>query len=241
MPIYFSYVMLFAFTPAYVQSQTSEKPIATNASYKLTTGYYSFSSQSPGWDVNLRSSSEIGNVWLGYFAQSSQQISEWRVGWDRSFGKEFRITPSIQSASGGFWGGSIQAEVGDPWFGSLGLGRTNLRPYFNLNFDPNDSYMLSVGKHLSGKDIFSLQYIRDNRANPDQRHLHLVYRRQVNQQDRLSMDLLYKTGLVSGETIRRWGLSVTYDWPAWFVRVAWDPNVNFSTENSLRLSTGIRF
>ncbi len=26
-----------------------------------------------------------------------------------------------------------------PWFAAAGLGRTNLRPYVNLNFDPNDS------------------------------------------------------------------------------------------------------
>ncbi len=230
-----------ALIPKLCVAQETSTPTDTSASYKFTTGYYSFSSQSAGWDVNLRRSSELGNIWLGYFGQSDQMISQWRAGWDNSFGKDIRITPSIQTASGGFWGGSIQAEVGDPWFFSLGFGRTNLRPYFNLNFDPNDSYMLSLGKHLSAKDLFAVQYIRDNRENPDQRHLHLVYKRQLNQRDRLSMDLLYKTGLVGGTTIHRWGLSATYDWPGWFMRVAWDPNVNFSADNSLRISTGIRF
>jgi hypothetical protein len=229
------------FASMLLHAQTTGTHADSSSSYKFTAGYYSFSTQSPGWDVNLRRSSELGNVWLGYFGQSDAMLSQWRAGWDHGFGTDIRITPSVQMASGGFWGGSIQAEIGDPWFFAIGLGRTNLRPYFNLNFDPNDSYMLSVGKHISGKEIVALQYIRDNRENPDQRHTHFVYKRQIQNHERLGIDLLYKEGLVGGTVVHKWGLSLAYDWPAWFVRLTWDPNVNFSNQNSLRFSTGIRF
>ena len=87
----------------------------------------------------------------------------------------------------------------------------------------------------------ALQVVRDNRLNPDQQHVHLVYRTPVATDQRLTLDLLAKQGLVAGVPIRRMGLSVGYDWPRYFVRVAWDPLVNFTTQDMLRLSAGTRF
>jgi hypothetical protein len=43
------------------------------------------------------------------------------------------------NASGGFWGGRVGTEYGNTFFVGAGIGRTNLRNYFNLNFDPNDA------------------------------------------------------------------------------------------------------
>jgi hypothetical protein len=232
-----AWVVLMSTAAAQGQTGPADQP----ATYKFTAGHYRFSDQSSGWDLNLRQTSEIGNVWLGLFQLGNQDISEWRAGWDRTFGREVRITPSIQSASGGFWGGSVQIEIGDPWFAAVGLGRTNLRPYFNLNFDPNDSYLVTIGKRSATHELFMLQYVRDNREHPDQQHLHFLYRTPVQQDQRLTVDLLYKQGLVGTSTIRRWGLTLGYDWPRYFVRMAWDPNVNFAIENALRLSIGYRF
>ena len=78
-------------------------------------------------------------------------------------------------------------------------------------------------------------------STPDQQHVHLVYRTPVAGDQRLMLDLLSKRGLVEGVYIRRVGLSVGYDWPHYFVRVAWDPNVNFTPQDMLRLSVGTRF
>lgn len=58
---------------------------------------------------------------------------------------------------------------------------------------------------------------------------------------RLTLDLLYKEGLVEGATIHRWGASITYDWPKLLLRVAYDPNANFSPDNLWRFSIGMRF
>ncbi|MDD2545196.1 MAG: hypothetical protein PHI55_02810 [Burkholderiaceae bacterium] len=209
--------------------------------YKLTTGAYTFSDHSTGWDVNLRHSSDWGNLWGGYFRLASQETTQWRAGWDRSYGTAIRMSPSIQFASGGFVGGSVQVETGDPWFIGAGLGRTNLRPYLNLNFDPNDAYLLSAGHRRADNQLFMVQLVRDNRQNPDQRHLHFTWRQPLPEGDRLTLDALYKTGIVENERIRRWGFSATYDGHMGFVRLAWDPKTNFTRLDALRFSVGSRF
>lgn len=214
---------------------------ATQPAYKFTAGWYDFSDHTTGLDLNLRRSAEIGNVWIGYFRLADQRITQWRTGWDNSYGTAVRFSPSIQFASHGFVGGSIQLETGAPWFAGVGLGRTNLRPYWNLNFDPNDAYTLSAGHRSTDNQLFMFQLVRDNRQNPDQQHVHFVYRQPLADGERLTVDALYKTGLVGDERIRRWGLSLAYDWPRFFAHVAWDPKTNFTPVDSLRLSVGTRF
>jgi hypothetical protein len=209
--------------------------------FKFTAGYYQFSGGATGTDLNLRHSSDLGNAWVGYFESTGQDVRQWRGGWDRTLGESLRLTPSLQIASQGFVGGSLQAEVGAPWFVGAGLGRTNLQPYWNLNFDPNDSYTLSAGQRTDDGRLLAVQLIQDNRLNPDQRHVHLLWRQPLPERQRLTLDLLYKEGLVDGDMIRRWGASLTYDWPRWFLRLAYDPKANFGTDDLWRLSVGAHF
>ena len=209
--------------------------------FKLTIGEYHYSDGGDGMDANLRNSSDLGNAWLGYYRASADSLSQWRAGWDRSFGETVRVSPSIQVASGGFLGGSLQAEIGAPYFAGAGLGRTNLRPYVNLNFDPNDSYALFAGRRDESGRVVMLLMVRDNRENPDQRHFHFTYRQPLADGQRLTLDALYKVGQVEGGTIRRWGATATYDWPRFFVRVARDPRTNFTPVDAWRLSVGTRF
>lgn len=220
--------------------ETAQSPSA-QAAYKFTAGWYGFSDRTDGLDLNLRRSSEIGNAWIGYFRLSDQSITQWRTGWDNSYGSTVRLSPSIQFATHGFVGGSIQVETGEPWFVGAGLGRTNLRPYWNLNFDPNDAYTLSAGHRSMNNQLFMFQLVRDNRQNPDQHHMHFVYRQPLADDERMTLDALYKTGLVGDERVRRWGFTFTYDWPRLFARVAWDPKTNFTPVDSVRLSVGTRF
>ncbi len=227
-------------------AQTAADPVG---GFKLTAGLYQFARGGgmpggPGVDVNLRDSASFGNVWLGQFRASVVDVRQTRAGWDNSYtiaGSSWRILPSLQVASGGFWGGSFGVETGDSWFAGVGLGRTNLRNYANLNFDPNDAWMLSGGYRWSSNHSLSLQVVRDNRLNPDQQHVHLVYRTSLEGDQRLTVDLLSKSGLVDGVPIQRLGLSVGYDWPRYFVRFAYDPKVNFTPQDMWRLSTGVRF
>ena len=214
--------------------------------FKLTTGVYQLSGggvpSGPALDINLRHTSELGNVWVGLFRAPVLDTSQVRAGWDRTYTLgPVRVMPSLQWASGGFLGGSIGLETGDTWFAGVGLGRTNLHPYANLNFDPNDAWMLNGGYRWADNRALSLLLVRDNRENPDQQHLHLVYRTPIDGGQRLTLDLLAKRGLVDGVPIRRLGASLAYDWPRQFVRVAWDPKVNFTAQDMLRLSAGVRF
>jgi hypothetical protein len=226
-------------------SATAQDPAkdadAADRPFKLTLGWYRYSDESNGGDVNLRHSSDLGNAWVGYFRQPQEEVSQWRGGWDRSFGSDIRLQPSIQFASGGFVGGSIGVEAGRPWFIGAGLGRTNLRPYYNLNFDPNDSWVVALGRRTEDGQVLSVTMVRDNRENPDQRHVHLAWRQPLAGGERLTLDALFKKGLVDGEMIERWGFSATWDWPAFFVRLAFDPKANFTPQDMWRLSFGTRF
>ena len=209
--------------------------------FKLTATGFKFSESGSGVDVNLRHSSDFGNAWIGYFRAPKVEANQWRGGWDRSFGETIRIQPSVQIASGGFVGGSINLEAGERWFAGVGLGRTNLRPYFNLNFDPNDSWSLAGGYRGENGQSYAASYVRDNRENPDQQHFHLTSRTPLANKERLTLDLLYKRGLVEGQRIAKVGGTVSYDWPKFFIRVAFDPNTNFNADNVWRLSVGTRF
>jgi hypothetical protein len=208
---------------------------------KLTIGLHRFSQSGDGLDLNLRNSSTLGTTWIGYFRANGLAVHQLRGGWEVPFGDSLRVLPSLQLAAGGFAGGSVNLETGQRWYLGAGLGRTNLRPYYNLNFDPNDAWSLAAGYRGSDGVSYGLSTIRDNRQNPDQQHVHAVYRTPIRGVDRFTVDLLYKRGLVDGTRIAKLGATVTYDWPRLFVRLAYDPNTNFTADNVLRLSFGTRF
>ena len=210
--------------------------------FKLTAGRYVYSGGIVGYDINLRSGSEAGNLWAGYYESAPRAESQLRAGWDRGFELGgVRIAPSVQIASMGFYSFSAQAETGEDWFVGAGIGRTNLRPYTNLNFDPNDSWSVSAGRRMQGGEVFYLQQVRDNRLSPDQQHIHAYYRKPLGSGERVTADLLYKNGLVGDRAIHKWGMTLIYDWPRFFAGHAYDPNVNFTADNMLRASLGFRF
>ena len=210
--------------------------------FKLTTGAYHGSQSGWGLDTNLRYSSErVGHAWVGYFRSHGLDASQWRAGWDQSFGQALRVQPSLQLAQGGFVGGSLNLETGERWVVGAGLGRTNLRPYANLNFDPNDAWSLLAAWRAEGGRSLTASWVRDNRQNPDQRHLHLIWREPLADGHRLTLDVLLKKGRVEERLVRRAGLTLTWDAPRWFARLAYDPQTNFTPDNSWRLSAGVRF
>ena len=231
---------LMAACPALADSDGSP-PTHEEPAYKFTLGRYALSDHSVGWDANLRRAAGDGHAWIGFFRLADQDTSQWRGGWDGSYGSSVRLAPSIQVASGGFVGGSLQIETGETWFAGTGLGRTNLRNYWNLNFDPNDSYTLYAGHRGAGSSLAMVQLVADNRLNPDQKHLHFLWRQGLEDGRRLTLDALFKRGMVDDRLIQRWGLALTHDWPSWFLRLAFDPNANFNSQDMWRLSAGVRF
>ncbi|TCV89686.1 hypothetical protein [Sulfurirhabdus autotrophica] len=245
-PVYLVFPLLALFAQASCSADITAPPVDSvkeNAlPYKFTVGSYKFSSGANAIDVNLRQTSMLGNIWIGYYESKDRDEHQGRAGWDQTFDFEkVRFSPSLQIASQGFAAFSAQVETGQSWFVGAGIGRTNLRPYWNLNFDPNDSYTLSSGVRYENGESLSLMWVRDNRQNPDQRHLHMLYRTPRPDGERLTFDVLYKKGIVDDVLLDRWGLSVAYDWPKFFVRVAYDPIVNFTSDNMWRVAIGSRF
>lgn len=214
--------------------------------FKLTTGLYQYSGgaeqNGPAVDLNLRHTSAAGNLWLGRYVSWAQALTQDRLGWDHSFSVgAVRVVPALQLATAGAWNGSVGVETGTDWFTGAGLGRTNLRDSVSLNFDPNDSYSIAGGYRWNDVDSLSFLLVRDNRLHPDQQHLHLIYRAALPGAHRLTLDLLFKSGLLEGEAIERTGWSLTYDWPRWFLRLGYDPKVNFTPQDLWRLAVGARF
>ncbi|MEN9559320.1 MAG: hypothetical protein RLZZ502_531 [Pseudomonadota bacterium] len=226
------FLLLFSFL-GLVQAQDN--------AFKLTLASHSYSVSGWAQDLNLRHSSDFGTAWLGYYHSRGQDTQQARAGWERSFGDTIRLQPSLQVAAGGFVGGSLNLETGDTWVFGVGLGRTNLRPYVNLNVDPNDSWQLMASYRPESGQVFTLSYIRDNRENPEQQHLHFIVKLPLANKDKLSVDLLYKRGLVEQQRISKLGATLTYDWSQYSLRAAYEPNPNFTVENVWRLSAALRF
>ena len=131
--------------------------------------------------------------------------------------------------------------TGDPWFALVGWGRTNLRPYFNLNFDPNDAVTAGAGWHGSNGRTVSLVVVADDRLHIGQKHWHLFSHWLASDELNVTLDLLRKTGEGDGGPVHAWGLGATFDFPTWFVRLVRDPKQNFSTQDATRISAGVRF
>ena len=231
---------------AWTQKSFSESLDHEGTTYKLSTGLYNITepkmASQMGEDVNLRASSAIGNAWLGIYQAQDKTFSQTRMGWDSSYDLgRLRVQPSVQSAAGGFLGGSVGIETGERVFMGVGLGRTNLKNYFNLNFDPNDAWSASTGYRWSAQKFISLQIVHDNREHPDQQHVHLVYRTPFFESDRFLIDLLYKSGSVENQFIRKYGLMTGVDWGPLGLRFAYDPKVNFSNADMKRLIVSYRY
>lgn len=225
------------------------EPVGTQRAiaWKLTPSVYNESAGHSAADLNLRGNRENDVFWLGQY-QRGDEFKQTRAGYERQFALPVgKVIASGQLASRGFAGASITLEVSDsgktPWFGLLGLGRTNRRPYYNLNFDPNDSTLIGGGWRPNEGTAVTLYQIRDDRLDTGQRVTHLVWRGKTGDRSRLTVDLFQRAGRADpdAESFRATGVTLTWDREPWFVRFAWDPKANFTASNMTRLAVGIRF
>ena len=210
--------------------------------YKLTPSYYSSTDGNNASDINLRGSIGQHTVWLGIYSDKNNYHQE-RVGYENRLDLGLtRWVLSAQLASGGFIGGSVTTEIGGDTFGILGIGRTNLRDYYNLNFDPNDAITIGIGTRAIAKTELSFFQVRDDRLDTQQQVTHFVWRFKPSESQRITIDTSYKSGLISdNKFIRGYGLSITYDYHSYFVRIAKDQYANFNDSDLTRLSVGMRF
>jgi hypothetical protein len=149
----------------------------------------------------------------------------------------------VQAATHGFVGTTIYSEIGCRFFGIAGAGRTNLQPYWNLGFDPNDYIQFGVGYRDRSRNMTMQVFaIHDNRLDTGQTNTHLYVRRHLPDQWRLTVDVVRERGDGDdGLVVKAWAVSVDAERRRWFVRVAEDPHVNYTADRQLRVATGIRF
>ncbi|MEP7042358.1 MAG: hypothetical protein ABI843_04815 [Dokdonella sp.] len=215
----------------------------SGAKFKLTPAWYDNSDGNDAWDVNLRADLGEQKVWLGQY-QDQQNFRQTRAGYeyDPDFGW-VGLSLSAQAASRGFLGGSAQANIGGDNYAIVGFGRTNLRPYYNLNFDPNDAITLGLGsKSLLPHSEISLFQVRDDRLHTQQRITHALLKYHLSELSRLTVDATYKHGLADDDVmVHGYGLALEYDYRQVFCKLARERAVNFTHVGQTRVALGLRF
>lgn len=235
-------VAVAALTLGMLSAVHAQQEADDSIQYKLTFGHYAASTGNDGRDINLRGTRGSQVAWIGYYNERAG-LQQWRTGVDQRFDTSFvRTVLSAQWASGGALVGSVTSEVGGPWFAIVGFGRTNVRPYVNLNFDPNDAITFGIGTRTrSGLEATVFQ-VRDDRLGTGQRVTHAVLRQRLGEASRLTLDLFTKSGRIdTGEQIRAKSVTITYDHDPFFIRFAHDPYAGFGSAKQNRLSGGFRF
>jgi hypothetical protein len=215
--------------------------------WKATYGLYRSSTEGQARDVNLRGNTTDLTFWLGSY-KDAQNFEQHRIGLEYVIALPWgKLTPSFQSATGGFFGWSLtwngQAEQAEGVAPLLGLGRTNQKTYYNLNFDPNDSVM--VGASYASRDIglLMLYRVQDDRLHTGQTTHHLVWRKSLSSERRLTVDLFKRRGAeqAGSPVYQGTGASVTVDIGDYFVRLGHDPKANYKAGDITRLAVGLKF
>jgi len=236
-------VPVMAADDAPAQAAGAQAPAPPVPPFKFTLGYYDFGDFG-GTDANLRYRRDDTSLWIGWY-HDREFGRQTRAGADTSVSPwkdtPLSIQPSLQVATGNFIGGSLALQYGNPWYVSAGIGRTNLKPYVNLNFDPNDAISIVAGHQSDTGPSYYVSAIVDDRLGTQQRHFHANVRVPLHDGERVTFDLLRKQGQGDTGYVRAIGASMTYDFPRWFVRLAYDPKQNFGRYDVTRISTGIRF
>jgi hypothetical protein len=209
---------------------------------KLTFSYYAFSSQRAGVDVNLRHSFKSSTAWIAGYHENTGFDQE-RAGFEYDYqGSWLKLVPSVQVATHGFLGATVYSEMGHSFYAIAGAGRTNLRPYWNLGFDPNDYVQAGAGFHGKGDSVVAVYAIHDVRLDTGQTNTHFYYRQPLPHEWRLTFDVVNEHGNGDGGlVVHSWAPSVAIDWRRWFAKIAEDPHVNYTADHQVRVGVGIRF
>jgi hypothetical protein len=227
--------------------QTKEKhrdPVedADEFKSKLTLGIY-FTRDGRAYDLNLRHQFGPFTAWVaGFYDPQSNKLM--RVGGQYDYKKGWlHLVPSLEVSTTKAMSGSLSSELGSGKTVFLaGVSRTNLRPFFDLFWDPGDSVQLGIGHRLSSYDRISAFTIFDVRLHTQQQNTHVVWRHKLNRNNGITFDGLFKSGHTdSGEYIRKVGIGVYYDRPKWFWKLHYDPHVNFTNRTMVRAGIGVKF
>jgi hypothetical protein len=247
--------ILFALATAYIPSIASaQEPDQSNQEpqlpliersdqlrSKLSFGVYYL----PGevtYDLNFRRQFGSALAWVGALIDPKGG-SQGRVGAEYDYQREWLLfIPTLQVNTVGAVMGSVYAELGTEYYGIIGFARTNLRPFNNLTFDPNDSVQLGLGHKISSYDKLYAYSIFDVRLHTHQQDTHILWRHRLDENNGITLDGLYKSGDTDEHKyIRAVGIGIYYDRPAWFWKAYYDPHVNFTRHTMVRLGVGLKF
>lgn len=219
-----------------------DKPVG----WKLSLGRYRVQGGPDGEDLNLRGNTERLAFWVGGYRQADG-FRQARAGaeWQQAVAYG-RVIASAQAAAGGFLGASLTWELpvaGEHGSVLLGWGRTNTRPYVNLNFDPNDSLLVGGSWRIDPATQLTIFHLWDDRLGTGQRITHAVIRREMGERNLLTVDVFDRRGRTDADSPwhRGGGLGLTWDRAGWFVRVVRDASANYDGAVMTRLSVGLRF
>ncbi len=209
---------------------------------KLTLGIY-FTSGARAYDLNLRHQFGPLTAWIaGFYDPQSNKLI--RVGAQYDYKKGWlHLVPSLEVSTTRAMAGSLSSELGSGKTVVLaGVSRTNLRPFFDLFWDPGDSVQLGIAHRLSSYDRISGFTIFDVRLHTKQQNTHVLWRHKLNRNNGITVDGLFKSGRTeSGEFIHNVGIGVYYDRPKWFWKLYYDPHVNFTDRTMVRTGIGLKF
>jgi hypothetical protein len=221
-------------------AQDATVPDADAPAFKLTPAWYANSDGNDAWDLNLRADIGVHKVWIGQYADQ-QDFRQTRVGYeaDPDLGW-IALQLSAQAATRGL---SAQANIGGDTYAIVGIGRTNLRPYYNLNFDPNDALTLGIGSKtwLPNGEIALFQ-VRDDRLHTQQQVTHALLKYHVDDSSRVTVDASYKHGRADDDVfVHGFAVALEYDYRRWFCKLARERAVNFTHVDQTRVALGLRF
>jgi hypothetical protein len=193
-------------------------------------------------DLNVRHRFADLVTWVGLFVDRHGK-GQGRVGAEYDFSKgPLLVIPTLNLGSNELAAGSVYFEAGKRFYGIGGYAVTNGKPFYNLSFDPNDSVELGAGWHVSSYDRLAAFTIFDVRFHTGQQDTHVLWRHKLDPREGITVDALYKSGRGdAGQHIEGLGLALYYDRARFFVKAAWDPHVNFSPVDMLRVGAGIKF
>ncbi len=238
--ILLGFLLTIAVSGAISRNAVAQQP--EPPSNKVTLAYYHFSSGTLGVDANFRHTFSSSTAWIGVYHEDDG-FDQVRLGYEYDYHSRWlTLVPSVQAATHDFVGGTIYSEVGARLFGIGGFGRTNLQPYWNLGFDPNDYIQAGGGYRDASGNMIEAYAIHDDRLGTGQTNTHVTFRRYLPDTWRLTLDVVNERGRgENGIDVKSWAVSVDANWHRWFVRVAEDPHVNYTADHQVRIAGGWRF
>ncbi|MDB6063274.1 MAG: hypothetical protein JWM78_3377 [Verrucomicrobiaceae bacterium] len=208
---------------------TADEAPDKSIDFKLLSSFYQVSDGNHANDINLRAKTDNQTGWVGIYRDHNGFQQE-RVGYENTQAFDhFHVTLSPELASGGYIGGSIETEWGDDTYLIAGWSRTNLKPFYNLNFDPGDALTLGIGSKAFARTELSLYHIWDDRLGTEQQVTHAVARYEISPDQHCAVDMAYKRGFSdTGKFVEGYSMMLSYDYDSYFVRIGRDQYVNFS-------------